>query len=204
MKNAIRTKAAGFASALILTAIVAQPAASAEQSTYVSVKAGTSSVEDLTGSGPQIDFDSGYAFFGAFGIDTGEISTFGKMRLEAEIGHRENDADNVKFRFSQRFTDGDLEQLTVMANAYHDFLPGSQVRPYLGVGIGIADLDSSTSVNDRALTKDVTAVAFQGMAGLSFQVNQQWALDTEYRYTGVDTEERIDNHSVLVGMRFGF
>lgn len=204
MKNGIRTKAASFASALVLAAIVAQPAASADQSTYVSVKGGTNFVDEVSSSGLDVDFDAGFAFFGAIGFDTGEISELGKLRLEAEIGYRENNGDSVSFGGQSASLGGDLEQLSFMANVYHDFLPGSQIRPYLGVGIGAVDGDIKVNALGASFASTGTEFAYQAMAGLSFQVNQQWALDAEYRYTGVDAGERLDNHAILVGLRFGF
>ncbi len=183
MRNGMGARAASLASALLFAAIVAQPAAAAEQKVYGSVKIGANFLDDVGGS----DFEDGVVFLGAAGFDTGDISSLGKIRLEAEFGYRENDDDGVV---------GDLEQLSYMANVYHDFLPGWRLRPYLGAGIGAVDVNSD-DLNG-------TDVAYQGMVGASFQVDGEFSVDAEYRYTGVDADDRLDNHALLVGMRFSF
>ncbi len=203
MKSGFRTKAASIASALVLAAIVSQPA-SAEQSGYVSVKGGANWLDDVSSSGDRAEFDAGFAFFGAIGLDTGEIWEAGKVRLEAEIGYRENDIDNVRIGGVNFSSSGDVEQLSFMANVYHDFLPGSQIRPYLGVGLGIVDGDVSGNVGGFSVSNSGTEFAYQAMAGLSYQVDSQWAIDAEYRFTGVDSSPDLENHAILVGLRFGF
>lgn len=186
MNVRIGTKAAGLASALVLAAIAAQSDAHAEQSVYVSAKIGANFLESDAG-----DFDDGVLFLGAVGFDTGEISDLGKIRLEAEFGYRENEIDGVG---------EDFEQLSYMANVYHDFLPGWQIRPFLGLGIGAVDSDDG----GVGVAEGGTDLAYQGMVGASLQVDSEFSVDAEYRYTGVDADDRLDNHALLVGLRFNF
>ena len=83
-------------------------------------------------------------------------------------------------------------------NAYADFTRNPKIVPYIGVGIGFAQIDiTSTDESDEfsIIGNDVTYALSIG-AGILFKVNQQWAIDlgvkhiklgdTEYRCGGTD------------------
>ncbi len=167
---------------------------------YVSLKAGANILDDISAGGLTADFDTGYALLGAIGYDTGDIWHLGKVRIEGEIGYRENDFDDI----GGVSVGGDVEQLSFMANVYHDFLPGSRIRPYIGAGLGAVDVDVTASLGGFAASASDTEFVYQLMAGLTFEATQNIAIDAEYRYTEVDTSPNVENHAILIGTRFKF
>lgn len=72
---------------------------------------------------------------------------------------------------------GGTGELAVMANAYYDFLPSYRITPYIGAGVGIAFVDSNTSLGS-------TQFAYQGMVGLLYHIDEQWSVGLEGRFTG--------------------
>ncbi len=200
MANAVSSKTTFLASAIFWAAIFPQPAVSADyaqESKYVSVKIGPNDLEESGGLG-ETEFDTGLALLGAFGFGFNDISSYGRVRIEGEIGFRENDADSVNFGVISLPSNNDVDQTSVMANAYHDFLPGSKFRPYLGIGLGFV---SSESADDGDSSTDL---AYQAMIGLSYRLDTNWTLDGEYRYTSVNSDDDLENRALLFGVRYGF
>lgn len=76
-----------------------------------------------------------------------------------------------------------------MLNGYVDFDTGTKLTPYVGAGLGTvtynlggtgigrSDIDSENAFND-------SDVGYQGMAGLSYDLADNWSLSAEYRYAG--------------------
>lgn len=209
MDNVLRRNATRLASAFILAAIFPQAVNGAdkgnfqeksyfgENGKYVSGKIGPNSLEESGGG--QTDFDTGFAFLGAFGFDFNDVSSYGRVRVEGELGFRENDAESQNLGFFTLQSGSDVDQTSFMANAYHDFLPGSKFRPYLGLGIGLVSSDASGNAGGSS-----TDFAYQAMIGLSYKLNRKWALDGEYRYTEVDADTDLENQGLLFGLRYGF
>lgn len=191
---------------------------------YIAVRGGLNFLEDndfgVLGTTVETDYDVGYGLFGAIGYDTGDIWTLGKFRLEGEIGFRHNDVDSHNVggvNVTGGAADGDVYQYSFMANLYHDFLPGATFRPYVGFGLGYAEADADGfAANGVTVLNDSDGdFAYQLMAGASWQFAPQWTLEAEYRYFATDSISLqavdgttstvdFDNHSALVGLRFGF
>jgi len=115
---------------------------------------------------------------------------FGDLRLEGEFGY--HDASSTHY-------------FTYMGNAYYDFgrwaaNSGSvRIVPYLGAGVGDATVHFQRNGSGDAL-------AYQGMAGLSFicasMPNTDWSLG--YRYQGSDETHgsRLNANNIELGVRF--
>ena len=191
---------------------------------YVAASGGANLLADSDASEPgatgTFEFDTGFALSGAVGYAQGP------WRAELDITYRENDFDSATVTatiFGTTITasgqlEGDASSLAFMATGYYDIDTGSPVKPYLGLGIGVARVD----VNDlrlagSALTPvnvDDTVFAFQITAGASFEMNQNLDLTLHYRYFrtadpefgsgGVTTEAEYRNHSVMAGVRYRF
>lgn len=134
-----------------------------------------------------IDFDDGWLA----GVAVG-----GKMpwaRGELEAAYRNNDLNGAG--------GGEAESWDVMANAYWDIETNSMITPYLGVGIGAANVDL-----DIAGIDDSWEFAYQGMAGLNFDVAPQWTLGAEYRYFATTEIDGVDysNNALLGTVRYTF
>ena len=87
-----------------------------------------------------------------------------------------------------------ISSQTVLANGYIDFGTWGGFTPYLGAGVGIARLKSvdyvdttdspthpnnATGVTSRGSQQNF---AWAAMAGVSYQVTQNWLIDVGYRY----------------------
>jgi outer membrane protein OmpA-like peptidoglycan-associated protein len=177
---------------------------------------------------------------------------WGYLRTEAELGLRTNDLDNITGDYSLRvlgipvasdnFDSDDLEDLglslkghqrilSVMANALIDFDLGP-VTIYGGGGLGIANVQWNLNLSGLGGGVDgdsyQTLLAYQGIAGLAYNVTPQLAITAEYRYFSTFEDARpdefdqledafntpfssldisdfsIENHSALIGVRYTF
>lgn len=175
---------------------------------YISAKVGANFLSAVSSGRAGLKFDDGYAVIGTLGYDTGDIWNLGKFRIEGELGYRKNDLDKLSVKVgalnASGKVGGDVEQMSFMANVYHDFLPGSQIRPYLGAGLGAVDSDITVSAGGYTVSGDTTEFAYQFMGGMTYEAAKNITIDAEYRYTGVDTNVNLNNHSVLIGTRFKF
>jgi opacity protein-like surface antigen len=169
----------------------------------------------------EIEFDSGFNVGGAFGYD------YGMARLEIELAHRQNDVDTIKVDLLDFKGDGDFSATSVMLNGYWDFETGSPVVPYIGGGIGFANV-SANNVKFfdelgavRYVDDDDNVFAYQLAAGLAFALNPALTLDLGYRFFGTsdpeleadpllvdppfgDFETEFDSHNVSLGLRMNF
>jgi len=144
-------------------------------------------------------------------------------RPEVEIAFRRNEAENIG---------GTEEARTGMANLWYDFRAPAfapRLRPYLGAGIGSAEIDvdlRDESGAQRSL--DDTASAYQAGAGLSYDATRNLVLSLGYRYLETDeirfagtpgtppsalepgtpgtpaVDEHYRTDSVLAGLRYVF
>lgn len=144
----------------------------------------------------EVTFEHGYGGGVAAGYD------FGPARLEIEGSYRRNSADRVEFAGVKVDADGDLEIFTLLANVYADFNFGGTSTPYLGAGIGYADVE----LEDR----DDDVLAGQLAAGVIFPVSSNVSVDLGYRFMmtedpdfdGVDFE--VQQHTAMIGLQIRF
>jgi opacity protein-like surface antigen len=173
------------------------------------------------------EFDGGLGYF----VQVGK--SFGGPRVELELGHRENDADEFGSIIDVVAARGSLEATSLMVNALYDFRLGKRVVPYLGLGLGGAEIEANrvrkaVTAPDRTgvLTGDDRRFAWQLLAGVAFPLNEHWALKLDYRYfdagdaklqygIGCDAgggdcsfssslEESYDANTVSAGVRYSF
>ena len=180
------------------------PAAALAQQTdasrgfYVGAGGGLNFMSKMDVDGPgvsgQIDPSTGWAATVSAGYK------FGGPRVELEGGYRENKADDCPVAGC----DGRYQTWSGMANALYDFRTGWGVTPYLGIGIGAARTDV------KGLGKD-WLFAYQGIAGVTYQVNRSLDVFADYRYFGtedlrVDGDIDVENnsHTGLLGLRWVF
>lgn len=151
---------------------------------------------DAAGLEAEVTFEHGYGVGVAAGYD------FGPARLEIEGGYRRNSAEKVEFAGGKADADGDLEILTLFANAYADFNYGGTATPYLGAGIGYADVELDDS--------DDEVLAGQLAAGVIFPISSNVSVDLGYRFVmyedpdldNVDFE--VQQHTAMVGLQIRF
>ena len=150
---------------------------------YLGVQVGGTWVEDadidynnpLFNDG-EATFDTGFNVGITGGVDCGP------GRYELELTYRQNDFDQISDPgFGSLPVDGDISALAFMANAFWDIATGSPVTPYLGGGIGVANV----SINDLGAfgvpfaDDDDTVFAYQvGVNQRSVRWGIRWSLTT--------------------------
>lgn len=187
---------AGLAMALMLGGV----ASSVSAAPYVSGSFGLVSVQDSTFSGPggstEVSTDPGFGFLAAIG------NNFDGLRAEAEMAYRTNDQDASSSPLNDEIT-----SLALMGNLLVDLPISESVRPFLGAGIGLANIDSDISGASNA---DDTVFAYQVIAGVGFPLTHITTLDFQYRYFASEdpdfgnVEAEYQSHNFFAGLRFDF
>ena len=229
----MKLKTALFAAAATLAFA---PAAHAYQGVYGAIGAGLSYVgpdRDFEGTGAlafdsEADYDNGIGVYAALG----HASANG-WRKELEFSFRQNDlrhlpGDGLGFTgWGENTVDGDIQSLAFMANLIKDFKTDSGVTPYLGVGVGLARLEADYIGSDPnfsggfgalSVNDDEIGLAYQGIAGLAFELAEGLILDLSYRYFATsemefdgtlaglpeEFEQDYNSHSLFAGLRWNF
>ena len=169
-----------------------------------------------------ISFSTGLALTGAVGYD------FGGFRAEAELGYQQNNSDDTDWSLrgahntatfaTTSFANCNLTSSTLFANGYYDFKNNSPFTPYLGAGLGVAKVELKDVSFGRFLTNysaDDTVFAYQFIAGTSYSITKNVAIDLSYRYVsssepsldfgygrGIDLE--FSSHNFMLGGRYTF
>ncbi len=215
------------------------PAAHAYQGVYGAIGAGLSYVgpdRDFEAAGPPLTFDSEADYENGIGVYTALGHEGGSgWRKEFEFSYRTNDLRHLAGEapfftgWGENTIEGDIQSMAFMFNLIKNFKSDSKVTPYAGLGAGIARLKAdyvgadpsfgggaalgSLSVQDKAWE-----IAYQGIAGLAFELADGLALDLSYRYfatldpdfdgiqAGVPAsfEQEYNSHSLFAGLRWNF
>jgi opacity protein-like surface antigen len=201
--------------AVFALVFITTSAQAADKGMYVSGNLGLTMLSDSDLSegsiNGEISFDPGIVIGGALGYD------YGNIRAEGEITYRMSDMDEATIGFDPVFfplcpctgsIDGDVSALSFMANGYYDFpVANSSVAPYLGGGIGVANV----SYDFAGIGDDSDLVfAYQLMAGIGFEINPSTTLTAGYTYFGTTdadfqgTKATVESHNFSLGARFMF
>lgn len=194
--------AVGLAMALMMGGVVSSVSAAP----YVSGSFGLVSVSDSTfsesnGSSFEVSTDPGFGFLAAIG------NNFDGLRAEAEMSYRTNDQDEFSSAASSGPLNGEITSLALMGNLLVDLPLSEIVRPFLGAGIGLANVESDISGASNA---DDTVFAYQAIAGIGFPLTHITTLDFQYRYFATadpdfgSVEAEYDTHNFFAGLRFDF
>ncbi len=158
------------------------------------------------------ELDTGIFATGAFG------RSFGNFRAEGELAYNTNDVSTVSALGVSLGASGDVSTTALMVNGYYDFDTNSKWRPYIGGGIGGANVSiNSLSVVGVLLADDDTTVfAYQAKVGVAYEFSPAWAGTFGYRFFGTDDADFVDvsgaafstdgiqAHIIELGMRFRF
>lgn len=191
-----------FGVLVAIAALLIAPAASAEP-WYIGGFGGLNFTHDgnVNGAGIDASYDMGLAAGGYVGFFVQE-----NIRLEAEVSYRTNDIDK---RGGVSIA-GEAKSLAVMANAFFDFKIESAVEPYLGAGIGFAEVDYTIT----GLTFDDTVIALQLIAGMGIEIAPATQLTFDYRLFVTDNldigggvgfgDVEYVNSAIMVGLKRSF
>jgi OmpA-OmpF porin, OOP family len=163
-----------------------------EPGLYLGAGAGINFANDLSLSGgSELDSDLGWAGIGTIGFRFGN-----GLRTELEGGYRFNDGDINGISANTR-------TWNAMANLLYDLETGTFLEPYIGAGLG--------AVNTEMANDSEWAFAYQGIAGMAFEVNDWVEPFIDYRYLGTaglnadplgnDLDDEMTNHTILAGVR---
>lgn len=184
-------------------------AAQAAESNYISVFGGLNSLDDTSISSStgaiNSDFDEGFGVGVAIGrwFDSRQ-----HWRGEVELSYRENDID----RLGTAGGGGEVNSLAYMVNGYYDFRPNARVQPYVGAGVGIAEVEAENiAFGGARLDDDDSVFAYQFIGGVGYQLTDTVDLFGELRYLATDDPEfnggqELDHESAnaLAGLRYRF
>src|SRR5262249_53984481 len=107
-------------------------------------------------------------------IDAAVGRTFGgNVRGEGELLY--SDAD-------QKSSDGRIKVIAGLANGYYDFDTGTKLRPFVGAGVGIAQV----KLDGGPFHDDDTGFAYQFQTGVAYPINERLSAQVAYRYLGVN------------------
>lgn len=195
--------------AAALVAAVPLAAQAGDAGWYVGGGGGVNLKRDGDVGGPandKLEFDTGWLGLVRGGYDYGN-----GWRTELEAGYRANGVDKVN-GVNQS---GDVKTWDTMVNVLYELETGTMFRPYIGIGLGGANVSyhnvggiAGSRIDDQDWT-----FAYQGIAGANVDLTPNWAAFADYRYFATDqpdfntdagTELRAEerNHSVVVGVRY--
>jgi OOP family OmpA-OmpF porin len=194
--------------------MMASTSAAANDGAYFSLRGGLTSPLDLEYTRPTTlnkissSYENGWNGAAAIG------SKSGNTRFELEGSYQTSKIDSHKVSGVVGGSDGSVGETTVaaaMLNAYYDFDFGdSYLFPYIGVGLGAAQVkyEGHRSTLVGLVDDKDTALAYQGMAGFSYALDDVWNLTMEYRYFGTEgvkleaSKEDVEytSHSFMAGL----
>jgi len=191
--------------------------AAAAQDNYVSGQIGLRAVEDIEGSlsGGTIDLelDNALYFSGALG------RKFGQWRFEAEIASRGGSFNALTINgVDVGATGNGLSAASLMANAIFDFRPEQQWTPYVGAGLGVAQVSANFAGVGGAIDGEETALALQIIGGISYDVTETATIFMDLRYFRVQETDytliaplgtspaslQFDGYTLGIGLSFSF
>ncbi|HWP34688.1 MAG TPA: outer membrane beta-barrel protein [Thermodesulfobacteriota bacterium] len=157
----------------------------------------------LPGLDLELSAELGFGFALALGGRLGR-----DVRVEGEIAYRMNDLDELAVAgFGSAPIDGEITSFSVLGNFLYDLPVRGAVRPYFGVGLGLARLEvSGEDINDDS----DTVLAYQLLFGLGGRVGPRAILFGGYRFFATDdpvfrgAETEYRSHNLEIGLRYLF
>ena len=135
------------------------------------------------------------------------------LRLEGEFLHNQYNTKSVNG--TPGF--GHIINNALMLNAFFDAKTGTIFTPYIGAGLGpnFVNVGNVGSATSGFIDGSAVKLGYQAIAGVSAQLDKNWAVAMDYRYFGspdakVDAttggKGRMDNasHNVMLGLRYSF
>lgn len=140
---------------------------------------------------PGLTADYGTGWLG--GVVVGYAAPHG-LRPELELAYRRNDFNSLSANGVSVPASGNENAFTGMLNLWYDFNTGSnsRIHPYIGGGVGVAhiNIDSLAAYENyfgqtysaQLINDSNTVFAYQGGAGVGFDVTPGFTISLDYRY----------------------
>jgi opacity protein-like surface antigen len=173
-------------------------------------------------SNVNLEFEPGFNVGGALGYNWGLMSQGIGLRYEAEFMYRDTNVDKILIGGSpiaNRSKSGSASTVSGMANLLFDIMPGQMLSPYVGGGIGWADLslDRVRSGTQTVVNDSEGVFAYQALVGLNYDFNPKWGMTAEYRYFatenakfnvlppgGFNGNSLYGSHNISLGVKYNF
>ena len=98
----------------------------------------------------------------------------------------------------------DTKMQTLLWNSYWEFGGYHIVRPFIGLGAGVAFVDVNRNIpNGESLGESKTRFSAMGALGITFDM-ERFAVDIAARYNYVDIHSGLHNFGGDIGIRFMF
>lgn len=159
-----------------------------EGEVYLTVRSGVSFPDDQRFTGAvrlKEAFDSSsWHIGGAVGYAL-RPAGYGRWRLELETVRFNDDLDALRIDGLEVPFRGDSIVNTIMFNAFLDlFGGGERLTPYLGFGLGGAQIYPRLRYPPFELYDKDNTFAYQAMAGLHIPLSRHWSIQADIRYFG--------------------
>ena len=151
------------------------------------------------------DIETSYDDDTAYGVSLG-YKFASPVRFEIEYRKGDNDIDEVTTGGVSTPNNGSLQVESILGNLWFDFRAGERLRPYIGFGIGSANLEIGDADDDVTIA--------QVGVGITYFMTPRLALDLGYRYSEsedatfksstMDVETEYSAQSLMLGLRFNF
>ena len=120
------------------------------------------------------DFDITFSTGAALNFNVG-FDFAGPLRAELDVNWQEHDIDSITLGDAESDSvKGKTTAFISTVNLWYDFLPTRQVHPYIGFGLGAADMSYEAG-------EDTLGISLFG-AGLNVPLNRRTSIDIAYRY----------------------
>jgi opacity protein-like surface antigen len=153
------------------------------------------------------EVDNGFLIGGAIGVQVSE-----NFRAEVEVSHAQLDTktkvtDYVLFDSGASYSakdDDELNELFIMANIWFSLPLSSVFSPYIGGGIGVANVDAHFGVDSfptggavydtfsASIDADSWNFAYQLGAGIMIALSEHFAIDLGYRFKAIPNVDLDD------------
>ena len=173
---------------------------------YVAVKGGYS----ILSKKDNIKYKNGFNGAVEFGV------SYDAWRLGLEVSYKQNkikDSTNTAYT-APNYKDGKYLSLAAMINAYYDYALTDECSLYLGLGLGADKVSLKT--NSTAAVRDAegskVVFAWQVMAGVAYDINENWTVEAGYRLFNTAKAKFNGQHKVKapfassleLGVRYNF
>jgi OOP family OmpA-OmpF porin len=157
------------------------------------------------GAGGSANIDASYDMDFSYGATVG-YKFERPYRVEFEYRQGENDIDRLSGPGVTTSGTGSLEVISMMGNLWYDFSAGEQLRPYVGFGLGLANLDFGDADDDVFIGQLGAGVTYYLTPRLAIDAGYRFSMSEDASYTSGATAIDIEYsaQSVVLGLRYNF
>ena len=170
---------------------------------YVAVKGGYSILSKKDGA----KYKNGFAGAAEFGV------SYDAFRLGLEVSYKQNTVKDIEAGKAAAnaglVKDAKFNTLAAMINVYYDYALTEECSLYAGLGLGAAKV----SAKKDGVEFGKTVFAWQLMAGVAYDINENWTVEAGYRlfntskFGGAKKDKKIKApfaNSIELGLRYNF